>query len=625
MARLFKRLLTNSFTLALVCGLVSNVALAQSETCIYQVRRDGMSGFIDRQGKLLFPLMPYTMRSPRGDLISVCDSSSTNLGKVADRLNPDFLSGNSGLLNMKGEWILKPEKQSIGYWGNGSYWVCKGGRIRKYCTEPEHVEGGKYALVNFRGILADSLDDIAVTLDNGFSLLYRDRKIAVMDSSGKMRSGFEFDLAVHWAGSTQKYSDTLEYGRPWKIALQQSGKWYSLKADGKLEELPWPTELGIEWRTDGWCKRPQPWIESYHLPFVYYEGSNRQQRPQYLIPQNVRFEANFPSEEILAEHRQQLVDQDLAELGLKIIERDGLHGLAKITGEQIIDYGYFRFEATQGGLIKQMQVAETAEAQKEAEEEGFFQKTGLLNAQGKVIVPMEYYIELRVFPMIGLIEGATFFQEIQVFDVTGKKIAGNSRLSIGRITDDGYCMYGKENRCTIKDWQHNCLLRINSRIDDIQIVDGWLWYRIQGSYFAKQLKGKGRIGPIQSDSLPLSEHKLRLSHPEFACEKCDLRPLKNGNWLVINDTLWGMCDANGEMLLPLEFDYIYDRGELLDIDKGGLQGIADSRGKILIPAEYELAFLGACDLFTLAKLVKGKLSIGVQDRAGNWIWDLAEQ
>ncbi|MBL0017274.1 MAG: WG repeat-containing protein [Bacteroidetes bacterium] len=65
-----------------------------------------------------------------------------------------------------------------------------------------------------------------------------------------------------------------------------------------------------------------------------------------------------------------------------------------------------------------------------------------------------------------------------------------------------------------------------------------------------------------------------------------MKHLENGQWRFGKMDVWGLCDANGKVLLPREYESISPIGDLVWVKKNGLEGLNSSTGKVIFPAEF---------------------------------------
>ncbi len=583
-------------------------------------------------------LPSYQVTRPIDGLIIANDSKGEENHAIdPERICPRFTSGRTGLMNLRGEWVVPMGGHRIGVWGHGWFWLCDGGRIEKYCSEPHHLEGGRYALANATGIVVDSLDDIAIAPEEGFSLLYRDGKIAVMDTTGRFLSGFEYDRAVYWGLPRYTYPDEPVVQRLWIAALRRDGKWTAVLPGGKLQPLDWPSELGTDLRTLGWRKRPEEWFfDSFRLQVLNYPLSPSSRRARPLQPKDLSWEENFPGAARSAQFVRRLRDQDLAAMGLHIVEKDGLRALANARGKPLTAFWHADFMAAPDGFVYQLDSVQFPPPAKKDEFEtapkpyswihpadGSNSFLSLLSGKGREILPSAFK-DIAIYEDLAIIE-VDYFDNLRVFDYSGKILDVHARmLEHGKEyflmnSDSSYALYDKRHRLVHQD---------TMPMYTPEIVDGWLWFtdtQLGNCYFARQLKGNGLRGPIYADSLPYIEYDMFQAHPALNCYRCDLQPLETGHWLVMQGDSVGICDAQGKVLLPAIYDEISLDTDQLWVRLGGLEGIADMQGHFFIAIEYERIVSLGDDGYEVAKFIDGKRLVGKLDRAGKRIKELAPQ
>ncbi len=629
--------------IALVCrwmmafsflALPSLVLCQSIPDCITAVARDGKQGFVDGQGQLLFPMQPYDLYYPQDGLIVVhVDKGYINPRKDPNRFNPYYTEGKTGLLNLEGEWIVPLDTHPIGCWGQGMRWVCTGGSVRQNCTEPEHVHGGLYALFNSKGLVVDSLQDIALAPEEGISLLFRDGKIALMDSSGKMRSDFAFDRAIHWFLSAEERAPGMPDKRSWKTAVRRDGKWFSYQDDGRLELLDWPAEFDGGWTIDDWRRRPAAWFTFYRFPGVIYEGLSGKPKYHTFAPKDASFANCFYDEAAKYSAYSRLRDDDLAKLGLQIITQNGLSALAQADGKSLTSYGHYAFEATAGGFVRQWDTiapasADTIRPEPTGEDEfgaggpSANVKEALLNAEGVVVIPFGYYVSIKVYPEARFLE-VEHIQRTETFDFKGKKIKPKPVPKESPASKTIHSV-DRNGKTKIVEEQGDILAETNFPVDELQIIDGYVWYRNigTGQFFAKKIGGVGNFGPFPSMQTATATLARLQKRVDEHCPDCALQTQLPRFWLVARGDSLGLCDTTGQLVLPVIYGRIIPQDDWIFVKRGEFGGAIDLQGQLFIPIAYKYVDKNACGHFTLTKTINGRDHMGIRDRAGHWIWEM---
>lgn len=647
-AKFFIHRRSKTFVWALLCWLVvvPSLLMGQSDDVWIPVSKNGQHSFIDQSGKLLMPLMPFQM-APIGDDFIVCSTGDSypNYRFNPDRIAPVFGTGESGLMNKKGEWILPMAEQKIGYWGQGLFWTCKGGEVRRYCTEPHHVEGGQYGFVNENGMVLDSLDDIAVGLVNGVAPVLRNGKVALVDATGKLITGFVFDKVV-WQ---ERYYDDERRGiadvRKWKLAVRGSGNWYSVLEKGELLLLDWPSELKVKLRTPGWREPYSDWISTTLPARMPCPIDLRSQERALYSSQNLSFRECFPTEEYLAGECQKMEAKAWKKLKLKVLQKDSLNALADHRGQLLTDWSEDQYQLRSDGfiLVRHTEYLEPDTADYEPDEFGFedefgsgnnvgpedvgplsIDQFGLLSPKGKTILEANFEA-IDVYPNLNLIRGEKLRGEL-IFDLEGNQLDPESGfIVVDRIMKNCF-VFRTEAGSVIMDKEHRVLVRENGIVLDCFIEEGWLWYQtgLYQYYFAREIDGDGTMGPIRTRKAPRKVHDFLQRNPQFDCDSCQVNLQETGHWKVERGEKQGIADVDGRMIIPLNDWEVYENEGGYKLVKGDLLGFADLRGNTILPIQYDDIWLLG-NFFKVFRERDGKEEVAIFDRQGNVLWDFAEE
>jgi hypothetical protein len=622
------------FFLPVVIALILPSALkSQPADCWIPVTENGRHGFIDAAGKLAFPLQPYRLSNVRNGLIVTNDGNGEmQWHERPERVCPTFYSGNSGLMTTRGEWVVPMGDHKIGWWGHGIYWVCKGGQAKLYCTEPRHMEGGSYAFVNEAGMLVDSLDDIALGFVDGHTPVHKRGRIALMDSTGHLATGYDFDKALFQSSLFRREPNGVPDDRLWKLALRREDKWVALQKDGSLLPLDWPAEME-EYGRVGWREPVSPWISRY-IPMERTCICESKDISAAYRPRDLTYAENFPSQVRSAEACMEIRAQLLAGLGLKTVEKHGQRALARLDGKRLTDYGPDSFEATCDGFVavihtersygKEDPMLDAFEdfVPRQDPKDGIYtsiqKRIGLLTPEASTIIPPEYE-EIHMHPEANLI-GAVNLMQTAFFDFQGRPVCSDKSPSLGEISNGCYIMYF-EDHCEIRDTLHHILHQDSFGMQKPFIDGKWLWYYslYDGHYHGRELKGDSAI-TYPLDYLSPEILAFKRKHPAYAGDSTFLEPLENGHWRVAKEDRMGICNANGNFILPMQYDYIAWYAGMYELRKGNLKGLADVSGKLLFPVEYTFISLKDCGYFRLGKEVDGKMMTAVMDLNGKTIW-----
>lgn len=585
--------------------------------------------------------MSYEMATIGGDFI-VCSSGKSypNYRFQPERMTPVFGAGESGLMNKKGEWILPMTDQKIGYWGKGLFWTCKGAKIKKYCTEPHHVEGGLYGFANENGMLIDSLDDIALGFVNGVAPVLRNGKAALLDTTGKLITGFIYDKVV-WQ---KRYFDDERLGiedvRLWKLAVRTEGKWYAIQELGRTQLLDWPSDLKVEMRNIGWRKAYSDWIVSTrtaHIPCPIDVRLHR--RPMY-ISRDLSYIESFPSEELLARKCAELREETFGKLDLALLEKDSTRALADKNGNLLTAWSQDEYDVSKDGLVMVKRIYYPD--QKSSESESEFDESdgwddfdtwddrpvtllGLLSPTGKVILPPDFE-EIRVYPKVNLIKGDNGISDL-LFTMEGKLIeTAEGGTILGRVREDCF-VYRTDSFNTILSKNHQVLARDPRLIDDVFIEGNWLWYTAghSSNYYGKQLDGDSLIGPMLASQSPREVYTYMQRNPQFVCDSCAVDLLDNGHWKIFRGEEQGIADDKGHLILPVGDWKIYTRTGFYLIVKDDLEGLTDLQGKVILPIEYSDILILNKRFFKVRRMQDGVKQMAVIDRKGKVLWDWTKE
>ena len=99
-----------------------------------------------------------------------------------------------------------------------------------------------------------------------------------------------------------------------------------------------------------------------------------------------------------------------------------------------------------------------------------------------------------------------------------------------------------------------------------------------------------------------------------------MKHLENGQWCFGKKDVWGLCDANGKVLLPREYESISPIGDLVWVKKNGLEGLNSSTGKVIFPAEFVEIQPVDCGFFRCRKSIDGQMTQSIVNLEGNYIW-----
>ncbi len=606
---------------------------AQPSDCWIPVTAHGLHGFIDANGEPHFPFGPLHLVNLGNGLIAANERESVQYWeRRPERICPIFPYGRSGILDTTGKWFVQPASDHIGDFGHGIYWLCNGGKVAKYCMEPHHVEGGRYSLINHNGILVDSLDDIALGFVNGHTPVYKDERIALMDSTGKLVTGFVFDKVV----ANQRYSMEARQGLPdlrlWKLALRRDGHWVSLMPDGRLLPLDWPAQLEMEDRPIGWRKQASNWISRYMSPMMPCRESPEDHRNGHLIPKDLSYAENFPSELHLEEICAEIRAKALASIGLEVRVRGKKQALAIINGKRLTDFGTDHYELANGEtvLVRHL-VAFSANGKNQSQPienevwDGFSTmeptiQLGLLDRNGKTIVPTRFS-DIDVIPELDFIY-ARNARGNTCYTLHGEVFAISAEPLYFESVGNGCLSYKTGDIFVVMDSLHNVLVRDTFGLSECEIKDGWLWYRrrFDGGYYGRQIEGDSVVGPVFGDGNPAIIYKFLQAHPEYDCDSCEMKHLENGQWCFGKKDVWGLCDANGKVLLPREYESISPIGDLVWVKKNGLEGLNSSTGKVIFPAEFVEIQPVDCGFFRCRKSIDGQMTQSIVNLEGNYIW-----
>jgi hypothetical protein len=610
---------------------------AQPSDCWIPVTAHGLHGFIDANGEPHFPFGPLHLVNLGNGLIAANEREQVQYWeRRAERICPIFPFGRTGLLDTTGKWLVQFSSDQIGDFGHGVYWLCSGGKVAKYCSEPHHVEGGRYTLVNRNGILVDSLDDIALGFVNGYTPVYKKERIALMDSTGKLKTGFVFDKVV----ANQRYSMEARQGLPdlrlWKLALRRDGHWVSLMPDGRLLPLDWPAQLEMEDWPIGWRKQASSWISRYLPPMLPCRESPDDHRNGTLIPKDLSYAENFPSELRLEEICAEMRAKALSSIGLEVRVRGKKQALAIINGKRVTDFGPDLYELAKGGmvLVRHLEIpypnekhgAQSAEDQEwdafsstnSAAEPTFH--LGLLNRNGRPIVPTKFS-DIDVIPELDFIY-ARNGQGNTCYTMHGEIFAISEEPLYFESVGNGCLSYQKGDTFFVMDSLHNVLVPDTFGLSECEIKGDWLWYRwrFDGGYYGRQIEGDSVVGPVYTSGDPAITFTFIEAHPEYHCDSCELEPLENGQWRYGKNGVWGLCDANGKVLLPREYESISPMGDIVWLKRDGLEGLNSSSGKVIFPVEYLDIQPVGCGFYRCRKLVNGIPMQAVVNLEGKYIW-----
>jgi hypothetical protein len=610
---------------------------AQASDCWIPVTAHGLNGFIDANGKPHFPFGPSHLLNLGNGLIAANEREQVHYWeRRPERICPLFPFGRTGILDTTGKWLVLPASDHIGDFGKGVYWLCNGGKVANYCTEPHHVEGGRYTLVNRNGILVDSLDDIALGFVNGHTPVYKDERIALMDSTGELVTGFVFDKVV----ANQRYSMEARQGLPdlrlWKLALRRDGHWVSLMPDGRLLPLDWPAQLEMEDRPIGWRKQASNWISRYMPPMLPCRESPDDHRNGHLIPKDLSYAENFPSDLRLEEICADMRAKALANIGLEVRVRRKKQALALLGGKRLTEFGLDRYEPAKGGMVLVSHPAfPSRTGRRKAQTAGVqvgndFSSTGeageptlelgVVDRNGRSIVPTKFS-EIDVIPELDFIYARNALGNT-CYTMHGEIFAISEEPLYFESVGKGCLSYMTGEWSVVMDRLHNVLVRDKFGHQECEVQDGWLWYRwgYDGGYHGRQIEGDSAAGPIYGSGNPAIIYKFLKAHPEYDSDSCEMDHLENGQWRFGKNGVWGLCDSDGKVLLPREYESIAQIGDLVWVKKNGLVGLNAVTGKVIFPAEFvEIQSVG-CGFFRCRKSIDGKMMQAIVNLEGNYIW-----
>jgi hypothetical protein len=245
---------------------------------------------------------------------------------------------------------------------------------------------------------------------------------------------------------------------------------------------------------------------------------------------------------------------------------------------------------------------------------------GLLDRNGKTIVPTQFS-DIDVIPELDFIY-ARNSQGNTCYSLHGEIFAISAEPLYFESVGNGCLSYKTGDTFVVMDSLHNVLMRDAFGPSECEIQDDWLWYRwrFDGGYYGRQIEGDSVVGPVFGDGNPAIIYKFLQAHPEYDCDSCELKHLENGQWRFGKMDVWGLCDANGKVLLPREYESISPIGDLVWVKKNGLEGLNAADGKVIFPTEFAEIQPVGCGFYRCWKSVNGIPMQAVVNLEGKYIW-----
>lgn len=258
------------------------------------------------------------------------------------------------------------------------------------------------------------------------------------------------------------------------------------------------------------------------------------------------------------------------------------------------------------------------------------QKLGVVDNQGKIIVPIE-------FSDIGNYEGPFNWIQVSKYNKDDYEMSGFYDRNGKKITDPIYSICGSYlDETNANSETFICIERQNGEgrgaldktgkailppdFDDVDFADG--------VFKVSKLDRKAEIGGIYNPSCGYlnADGSVLIPLKYKTCSRFNngLATVSDGNGFKIinkkNETVkdlgnqfekvsrfshgfsnvgkngnQGMINEKGEITIPLIYDYIYHYNDVIQVRNGEKHGIIDNTGKIIVPLIYEDTSLQTCN------------------------------
>ena len=581
--------------------LSAGLAFAQttSNICLIPLRHASGGMVIDGQGKVLLKGLSYRLSEPQGKLMAVNDKKEAEHTPMQsmEGYGSLFKGGKCGLLNLQGQVVMPLQYKAVGYLGEGFFWVANSVDGYSECLPgtPNEGEGCQYTVVGSNGSKnAVAYEDLYFRFIGGLLPVRQNGKWGALNTSGQLSVPCEFE---------QVLVDSRTHQAFW---MRKEGKWYAPQVNGQLKMLAWPSDL----------RSPQL-IGSNGLLVMGHEPD----RFWELTPDLTTDIRGVQGWKIGAHNQLYTLSEWRDSLfktkGLKILQQNGMQALGNAAGKALTSFQQQEFMLAPAGLVKQVVRLEQDKLYGGWFNQAHELRYGLLNQQGKTIVPPEYaYVD--VYAGSGRI-AAELDSNITLYDLEGRVIPSKNLKAVLNMSGAALQAYRADSQYVLLDFEGKVLWESEEEVVLYGSDGNWLWHLTPEGYYLRSLKGTEVWGPLAT----LAGSSARIANllrakPDYACEGCAIDSIGPDLWMVGAAEEVGVVNQAGEEIYPMAYLSISptEHAGLFKLETVSGTGLGNLNGDILIPPIY-----GELRLLECGRVIGIKEEgVHVFDLKGNKVW-----